>query len=88
MCQFYYLAKMEKKSRRIHAGWRGLLAGVIKNTTESLATPPSKIKAWIGPAISESVYSVGNDLRQSILSKKNLITELSSKKEKIKYTSI
>ena len=54
-----------KEIAAIHAGWRGLLAGVIENTTESLTTPPSKIKAWIGPAISKSVYSVGNDLRKS-----------------------
>ena len=54
-----------KEIAAIHAGWRGLLAGVIENTTESLTTPPSKIKAWIGPAISKSVYSVGSDLRKS-----------------------
>ena len=53
-----------KEIAAIHAGWRGLLAGVIKNTTETMATPPSKIKAWIGPAISESFYPVGDDLRQ------------------------
>ena len=54
-----------KEIAAIHAGWRGLLAGVIENTTESLTTPASKIKAWIGPAISKSVYSVGSDLRKS-----------------------
>ena len=34
-----------KEIAAIHAGWRGLLAGVIKNTTETMTTPPSKIKA-------------------------------------------
>lgn len=53
-----------KEIAAIHAGWRGLLAGVIGSTAETLTTPPSKIKAWIGPAISESVYSVGDDLRK------------------------
>ena len=48
----------------IHAGWRGLLAGVIENTTKILTAPLSKVNAWIGPAISAEVYSVGEELRE------------------------
>ena len=67
-----------KEIAAIHAGWRGLLAGVIKNTTETMATPPSKIKAWIGPAISENVYSVGKRFTPTILPKKSWLQEFSS----------
>ncbi len=58
-----------KEIAAIHAGWRGLLAGVIENTIETLATPPSTIRVWIGPAISKSVYSVRDDLRKSFCQK-------------------
>ena len=84
-----------KEIAAIHAGWRGLLAGVIENTTESLTTPPSKIKAWIGPAISQSVYSVGNDLRKSFCQRNpyygNFFVELKNKiyfdlRGAVKYT--
>ena len=34
-----------------HAGWRGLAAGVIENTVESMAVPPRKLVAYLGPAI-------------------------------------
>tara|TARA_Y100001970_G_scaffold151205_1_gene185306 strand:- start:648 stop:1364 length:717 start_codon:yes stop_codon:yes gene_type:complete len=84
-----------KEIAAIHAGWRGLLAGLIENTTKSLSNPPSKIKAWIGPAISKSVYSVGNDLRKPFCQKnphyENFFEEIKNKiyfdlREAVNYT--
>ena len=34
-----------------HAGWKGLLKGVIENAVSKFETKPSKIHAWLGPAI-------------------------------------
>jgi len=51
----------------VHAGWRGLLAGVISNT---LALFNSKnIIAWLGPAIGPDCFEVGRDVQSSFVSK-------------------
>lgn len=50
----------------IHAGWKGLVGGVINNTvgkmTEVYNTNPAHIVAAIGPSISQKNYEVGNEL--------------------------
>lgn len=47
-----------------HAGWRGMLAGVIERTLTAMAVDPSRLRVWIGPAIGPAVYEVGEELRQ------------------------
>jgi YfiH family protein len=49
-----------------HAGWKGAAAGVLENTVaamEKLGARPGRIVAAIGPAISQSNYEVGADMR-------------------------
>jgi polyphenol oxidase len=46
-----------------HAGWRGLAAGVLDNTVGALGLPGYEIIAWLGPAISQPAYEVGDDVR-------------------------
>ena len=46
----------------IHAGWRGLLGGVIDKTLARFESPTSKLQAWLGPRISSPHYVVGQDL--------------------------
>jgi YfiH family protein len=43
-----------------HAGWRGLQAGVIKNTL--LAMDCRKISVWLGPAIGPDNFEVGDEV--------------------------
>ena len=48
-----------------HAGWKGALAGVLENTVAamvSLGAKPSRIRAAIGPTISQANYEVGGDM--------------------------
>jgi len=52
----------------IHAGWRGLAAGIIENTLAKMHTPPEHLLAWIGPAICVRCYQVGESLKQTFLS--------------------
>jgi YfiH family protein len=42
----------------VHAGWRGLAAGIIGATLEAMKTPARDVMAWFGPAISQSAFEV------------------------------
>ncbi|MEM9554946.1 MAG: peptidoglycan editing factor PgeF [Acidobacteriota bacterium] len=44
----------------VHAGWRGLVAGIVGKALERF--DPATTRAWIGPAISGRVYEVGDDV--------------------------
>ena len=46
-----------------HAGWRGMLEGVIEATIAALATPPVQLRAWLGPAIGSDAFEVGGEVR-------------------------
>jgi len=52
----------------IHAGWRGLQAGIIKNTVDSLNINPDELYAWIGPAIGTQAFQVGYDVYDAFCS--------------------
>lgn len=47
----------------VHAGWRGLSAGVIEACIAAMALPPVKLMAWLGPAIGPQAYQVGEEVR-------------------------
>ncbi|MGD9889061.1 MAG: peptidoglycan editing factor PgeF [Halothiobacillaceae bacterium] len=50
-----------------HAGWRGLAAGVLENTLRHFRAPPSTISAWLGPAISQAAFEVGDEVRATFM---------------------
>lgn len=50
-----------------HAGWKGLLAGVLEEGLAALDRPASEILVWIGPAIGPESYQVGSEVRQAFL---------------------
>ena len=49
----------------IHAGWRGLAAGVIGRTIAQLPAEPARLQAWIGPRIGRKHYAVGPEVRDA-----------------------
>jgi len=49
-----------------HAGWRGLLAGVLEQTLKSMAC--REVTAWLGPAIGPEQFEVGEDVREAFVS--------------------
>lgn len=53
----------------IHAGWRGLLGGVIQNTVRQMDC--QKLISWLGPAIGQDVFEVGNEVRTGFIAKNN-----------------
>lgn len=51
-----------------HAGWRGLLDGVLENTVEAMQaktglSDAGQYRAWLGPAIGPSAFEVGEEVR-------------------------
>lgn len=46
----------------IHAGWRGLSAGIIENTVQMLNQAPTDLYVWLGPAIGPTKFEVGKDV--------------------------
>jgi YfiH family protein len=51
----------------VHAGWRGLCAGVIESALSALALPGSHLLAWLGPAIGPKAYRVGEEVMQAFV---------------------
>ena len=50
-----------------HAGWRGLSAGVLENAVRAFEKPPQNLVAWLGPAISQAAFEVGDEVRQAFI---------------------
>lgn len=48
-----------------HAGWRGLLGGVLESALGS--APPGEILAWLGPAIGPQAFEVGAEVRAAFV---------------------
>ena len=48
----------------VHAGWRGLAAGVIEQAVKQMTCPSGKILAWMGPAIGPDAFEVGSEVRE------------------------
>jgi YfiH family protein len=51
----------------IHAGWRGLANNIIPSTIQTLNLSGSDMLAWLGPAISQPCYEVGDEVREQFL---------------------
>ena len=52
----------------MHAGWKGTLAGIVKNTVNTMVKAGAKresIGAAIGPAIAQSSYEVGPEVLEA-----------------------
>ena len=47
----------------VHAGWRGLAAGIIESVVRRMATRGEDIMAWLGPAIGPGAFEVGDEVR-------------------------
>jgi hypothetical protein len=46
----------------LHAGWRGLRAGIIQSTLAAMQSPSTQLLAWIGPGISQACFEVGDEV--------------------------
>jgi YfiH family protein len=78
-----FCSKDGEKIAAVHAGWKGLLAGVITNTVAALldTTPdlsgfknlkglkPSDLLVWLAPAIGAEKFEVGSEVRELFIQK-------------------
>lgn len=61
-----------------HAGWRGLAAGVLERTVQSLKVPGRdfrELRAWLGPCISREHFEVGAEVREEFVRRDSGATE-------------
>jgi len=47
----------------VHAGWRGLADGIVQNTIAAYPGEASELVAWLGPAISQRHFEVGEEVK-------------------------
>ena len=52
-----------------HAGWRGVVAGVLESTVRAMECAPHDIVAWIGPGIGPDAFEVGEDVLEAFLAR-------------------
>ena len=50
-----------------HAGWRGLLNGVLEATVAAMEAEAKEILVWLGPAIGPGAFEVGPEVKSSFL---------------------
>ncbi len=51
----------------IHAGWRGIVAGVVGKSLSRMKAQLSGATAWIGPGIGRCCYEVGEEVAQKVV---------------------
>lgn len=52
-----------------HAGWRGLVGGVLERTVRALDAAPGDLIAWLGPAIEQEAFEVGGEVREQFVAR-------------------
>jgi YfiH family protein len=50
-----------------HAGWKGLAAGIIESTVQAMNVAPQNLMVWLGPAISQDAFEVGDEVRAAFI---------------------
>lgn len=60
-----------KQVAAVHAGWRGLQAGILERAVSVFKAQASELLVWLGPAISKQHFEVGEELRQAFVADSN-----------------
>lgn len=73
-----------KEVAAVHAGWRGLHAGVLEATLDFFHSQAKDIIAWMGPAIGPDAFEVGPEVRDAFIAK-NSFTDPAFRPVGMKY---
>ncbi len=75
-CLPVFIASDDGKEVAIaHAGWRGLLDGVIESSVEKFRAYPKDLNVWLGPAIGPAQFEVGDEVRAAFMKKQGPLAE-------------
>ena len=55
-----------------HAGWKGLAGGVIESLIEGMKVEGNELLVHLGPAISQSAYEVGSEVKTKFLDRNSI----------------
>jgi hypothetical protein len=55
------------KVAALHAGWHGLVGGVIEAGVKAMDVPGNELLAWLGPAIGPASFEVGPEVRAAFV---------------------
>ncbi len=72
----------------IHAGWKGLLNGVIENALRAMHSDPQGCIAWIGPAICQNCFEVEAEFAKKFAQWPHAIDTYSAEKAHINLPEI
>jgi hypothetical protein len=50
----------------LHAGWRGVAAGILESAVRRIGAPPAALRAHLGPAIGGCCYEVGPEVETAL----------------------
>jgi len=59
----------------VHAGWRGLAAGIVEKAVQCFQSEAKDCLVWLGPAIGPAAFEVGDDVRQAFMQQDAETTE-------------
>lgn len=64
----FLAAKNGRRIGVVHAGWRGLVSGVVEAAVDAFDCEPTEMLAWLGPAIGPDAFEVGDEVRDAFIS--------------------
>jgi YfiH family protein len=77
----FFTNKEGSKVAVAHAGWRGLLNGVISKTFSAMQTNPDDCLVWLGPSIGPDAFEVGQEVLQSFIDKDKAVLQAFRQKD-------
>lgn len=68
----FFASSDGRRAALAHAGWRGLLEGVLESTVARFPDVPAEIHAWLGPAIGPCHFEVGQEVLDAFVATASL----------------
>lgn len=63
----FFCDEMGSKVAVAHAGWRGLLGGILEETIRAMRVPTNRLLAYLGPAIGPGAFEIGSEVRSAFV---------------------